>query len=144
MREGQLGAAFGNARQDVALLFRIAGQLDRGAAQHDGGQVRLQYQMPPEGLHQQHHVHGAAAEAAELLGEGQAEQAELGILPPERGAPTLRRLQEGLALFEGVLVAQQPIDAIGQQALVVGQIKVHYSPNTALFKMFFWISLVPP
>ena len=35
-------------------------------------------------------------------------------------------------------------DALDQQALVVGRIEVHYSPNTALVRMFFWISLVPP
>ena len=144
MREGELHRAGGDLRQDLALLRIAAGQAERGGAQHDRRQIRLQHQVPAEGLHQQHDVDRAAAEAAMLLGDRQAEQAELGIALPECLAPARWRLQQRLALLEAVFGRQQPGDAVAQQALVVGEIEVHYSPSTALFRMFFWISLVPP
>ena len=100
--------------------------------------------MAAEGLHQQHDVDRAAAKAAVVLLDRQAEQAELGIARPERLAPAAGVAQQRAALLEAVLVGQQPGDAVGQQALVVGKVEVHYSPSTALFRMFFWISLVPP
>ena len=87
---------------------------------------------------------GAAAEPAVLLGERQAEQPQLGELRPQRRAPARRLLQVALAGLEAVVVGHQPGDAVGQQALVVGEIEIHYSLSTALVRMFFWISLVPP
>ena len=72
------------------MLRVAAGEPQRGAGQHDGRQIRLQREHPAERLHDQHHLDGAAAEPAMFLGEGQAEQAELGVLRPQRAAPALR------------------------------------------------------
>src|SRR5262249_11833040 len=98
----------------------------------------------PERLHDQHDIDATAAEPAMRLGERQAEQAKLGILRPERAAPAIRFLQVSLARIEIVAVAEQLFDAFQQQPLVLAQFEIHQSPNTALLRIFFWISLVPP
>src|SRR5919205_1551788 len=106
--------------------------------------MRLKCQHAPEPLHDQHRLDTAAAKSAMFLGKGQAEQAELGILRPQRAAPSLRLGEISLALLEGVGVGEQPVDALAQQPLLFGQIKVHYSPSTPFDTMFFMISFVPP
>ena len=96
---------------------------------------------------------GAAAEAAMALGERQAEQAELGILRPQLAAPALGLCRIGLALLEVVAVADQPVDAVLEQPLLVAQIEIHrssppgnalQSPRIALAMMLRWISFEPP
>ena len=144
VREGQLQAALGDRRQDRLLLVRRTRDVQCGSGQHDGGEIRLQHQHAAECLHHQHDFLGAAAEAAVFLGERQAEQAEFGELRPDRGGIALGQRHVALALRETVRVAQHARDALDQQPLVVGWFEVHYSPNTALVRMFFWISLVPP
>ena len=125
VRERQLHAAIGDRRQHARLLRLAAAQPHRGAAQHHRRQVRLQDQRAAERLHHQHDLDRAAAEPAVLLGERQAEQAQLGVLRPQRGAPAVRLLVVVLALIERVAVGHQPIDAVLQQALFVGEGEVH-------------------
>ena len=144
MREGQLAAAVGDRRQDRRLLRRAAGQADRGPAQHHRRQIGLQRQRAAEFLHHQHQLDRPAAEAAVLLGERHAEQAEFGVLRPHVRAPARGLFQEPLARLEAVAIRHQPRDAVRQQALVVGEIEIHQSLSTALERMFFCISLVPP
>ena len=73
-----------------------------------------------------------------------AQYAELGLL----GLPFAEEHggfgQVFLALLEAVLVGDQAIDAFLQQALFVGQVEIHQSLSTALERIFFCISLVPP
>ncbi len=87
---------------------------------------------------------GAAAEAAVFLGERQPKQAEFGELRPHLRRVALRQRQIRLALRETVVIREQPRDTFDQQPLIVRRIEVHYSPSTALVRMFFWISFVPP
>ena len=125
VRERELHAAVGDRRQHARLLRIAAAETHRGAAQHHGRQIRLQDQRAAERLHHQHDLDRAAAEPAVLLGERQAEQAEFGVLRPQRGAPAARLLEVVLALIERVAVGHQPIDAVLQQALFVGEGEVH-------------------
>ena len=186
MRERELHAAVGDRRQHARLL-RIAGtEAHRGAAEHHGRQIRLQDQRAAERLHHQHDLDRAAAEPTVFLGERQTEQPKFGVLRPQRGAPAARLLEMVLALIERIAVGHQPIDAVLQQALFIGEGEVHLafpvpfltswpglsrpsvaascldsmagtgpamtaglgggrqSRSTALVRMFFWISLVPP
>src|SRR4029453_50065 len=73
----------------------------------------------------------AAANPAMLLGEGQAQQAELGILRPQTPAPAPRFGEVALALLEGVGVGEQPADAARPQPLLLPQIKVRVPLDAA-------------
>ena len=53
-----------------------------------------------------------------LLGEGQPEYAELGLLGLLRIAPPV---------LEGIAVGDEPVDALLQEPLFVGEIEVHLS-----------------
>jgi hypothetical protein len=55
---------------------------------------RLEQQAPSDQFHHQHDVDGVAAEAAELLREGQRQQTELGVLAPGLGGESQRRAGE--------------------------------------------------
>ena len=94
------------------LLRLAAGQPQRGAAQHDRRQIRLQRQHAAERLHHQHDLDRAAAEPAILLGERQAQQAQLGVLRPQRAAPAFGLGEIVLRCSKRVVVGQQPIDAV--------------------------------
>ena len=125
VRERELHAAVGDRRQHARLLRLAAAETHRGAAQHDGRQIRLQDQRAAERLHHQHDLDRAAAEPAVFLGERQTEQPEFGVLRPQRGAPAARFLEVVLALIERVAIGHQPIDAVLQQALFIGECEVH-------------------
>jgi hypothetical protein len=60
-----------------------------------------------------------------FLGEGQPEQAQLGILRPKRAAPALWLGEIRLAFLEGVMVGKQPIDAVLQQPLFFAEIEIN-------------------
>ena len=125
MRERQLQLALRDLRQQRLLLRGVAGAPQQSAAQDDGGEVRLQHQAAAERLHHDHRLDRPAAEAAMRFGERQAEQAEFGVLLPDGAAPAVRLGHVLLALLELVLVGDQPIDAVLQQALFVGEVEVH-------------------
>ena len=108
------------------------------------GEVGLDHKRAAERLHHHHHVNGATAEAAVILAKGQAEQPEFGIFLPHLLGETLGRLDVTAARIEGVAVGQKAADAVVQQPLVFGEFEIHQSLRIALFRMFFWISLVPP
>ena len=55
-----------------------------GRPQHDGGEIGLDHERAAERLHDDHGLDRAAAETAVGFGEGQAEQAEIGELRPDR------------------------------------------------------------
>ncbi len=72
----------------VADFCRVGGGgVDGGAGEDDGGEVGFEGEDAAEFLHDQHDFDGAAAEAAVLFGEGQAEQAEFGVAGPHGFAP---------------------------------------------------------
>src|SRR5262245_29296626 len=95
------------------------------AADHDGGEIRLQHQRLAERLHHDHGLDRAGAEAAIGLCEGQAQQALLGELAPDGLAPAALLLLVLLARIEIVGVGQQTVDAFLEKALLLGQIKIH-------------------
>ena len=63
-----------------------------------------------------------------LLGEGQPEKAELGVLPPQRAAEALGLLRVAPPVLESIAVGDEPIDALLQEPLFVGEIEVPLSP----------------
>ncbi len=119
MREGEDELALGDARHQGGLLSLAAGEAQRGPGQDDRRQIGLEHQGAAERLHHQHHFDAAAAEPAMRFGKGQAEEAQLGILRPQGAAPALGLGEIGLALVEGVVVGQQPVDAVAQTGAVL-------------------------
>ena len=79
-----------------------------------------------------------------FLGKGKAEQTEFGVAGPHGLAPAAFAGEIGLAGFEAVVIREQTAHGVLEQALFVGEIEIHQSLRTALVRMFFWISLVPP
>ena len=126
MRERELHAAVGDGGQHARSLRLAGAETHRGAAQYDRRQIRLQDQRAAERLHHQHHLDSAAAEPAIFLGERQPEQPEFGVLRPKRGAPAAWFFEVVLALIERVAIGHQPIDAVLQQALFIGECEVHF------------------
>ena len=123
-RQGQL--ALDDSRHQLLQQRGVAGVAQRAAAQHDRRQVGLDRQRAAERLGEDHGLGQALPEPAVLLGERHAEQAELGVLPPQRGAVALRLLHVALALGEiAVGVGKQPLDAVLELALLVVEIEIH-------------------
>ena len=142
--EGELDLPGRDGGQDHRFLAFRPGQFHGGRAEYDRGEEGFERHHAAEFLHHQHHIDGAAAEAAVFFVDRQAEQAEFGILVPQLAAPAMGLGHVGAALREAVIVRQEARNAVFQQALVFREFKIHYSPNTALVRIFFWISLVPP
>lgn len=122
-RQQCLAAA--DARQEIAHLLRAARAPHQAAAEDDGGKVRLQHEAASERLHDDHRLDRPAAEAALRLVERQSEQAQFGILRPERPALAIGFAGIVAALVEAVAVGDQPFDGVAQQALVIAEIEVH-------------------
>src|SRR5438445_6006922 len=95
------------------------------AADHDGGEIRLQHQRLAERFHHDHGFDRAGAKAAIGLRKGQTQQALLGELAPDGLAPAALLLLVLLARIEIVGVGQQTVDAFLEKALLLGQIKIH-------------------
>ena len=125
MREGEQPVAFGDLRQQRGLLRIAAGEAQGGSAEHDRREIGLQRQGAAERLHHQHDLDAAAAKPAVALGKRQPEQSLLGVARPQRAAPPLRFGQVAAAFLEGVIVREQPIDAVAQQPLFVAEIEIH-------------------
>src|SRR5438477_3780275 len=107
------------------------------AAEHHGRKIWLQHQRPAERFHDDAGFDGAGAETAVGLGEGQAEQALLRELLPDRVAPAFLGGAVLLALLEIVGVAQQPVDAILEKPLLLGQIEIHFYSSLKQFSSSF-------
>ena len=87
LREGKGLAAVDDAGDVRGLLFGRAAMAQEAAAEHHGGQIRLQHQRLAQRFHHDHGFDAAGAEAAIVFGERQAEQALLGELAPDALAP---------------------------------------------------------
>src|SRR5437867_1898678 len=96
------------------------------AADHDGGEIRLQHQRLAERFHHDHGFDRAGAKAAIGLRKGQTQQALLGELAPDGLAPAALLLLVLLARIEIVGVGQETVDAFLEKALLLGQIKIHF------------------
>ncbi len=132
LRERKGLAAVDDAGNVRGLLLGRTAMAQEAAADHDGGEIRLQHQRLAERLHHDHGFDRAGAEAAIGLRERQAEQALLGELAPDGLAPAALLLLVLLARIEIVGVGQQTVDAFLEKALLLGQIKIHvlYSLRT--------------
>ena len=149
VREGQPQLALDRARAGCASAAPPTRRARRAAAPSPTvAAVGLDDQRLAERLHHQHHVDRAAAEAAVLLGERQAEQAHLGeALPtPSRCSPsaeaTILR-----ARVEVVVLAREALDRRRRAAAVLrcsrSSCALLYSPSVTLAMMLRWISLEP-
>ena len=142
LREGKGLAAVDDAGNVRRLLLGRTAAAQEAAADHDGGEIRLQHQRLAQRLHHDHGLDRAGAEAAVVFRERQAEQALLGELAPDRLAPAALLRRVFLARVEVVGVVQQPVDAILEKPLLLGQIKIHvlYFPSTIDMAMSCLIS----
>src|SRR6185369_4407117 len=95
------------------------------AADHDGGEIRLQHQRLAERFHHNHGLDRAGAKAAVGFRKRQAQQALLGELAPDGLAPAALFFLVLLARIEIVGVGQETVDAFLEKALLLGQIKIH-------------------
>ena len=121
VRERQPGGAVNHAADQ-----RVPAAAQEAAAENDAGQIWLQHQPAPERFHHDHGLDRAAAAAALGLGKRQTEQAEFGEGGPQRGTEPVRLARDGGAVGEvAVMVGNQALDAVLQQALLVGEIEVH-------------------
>ena len=129
-REGL--AAVDDARDMRGLLLGRTAASQEAAADHHGGQIRLQQQRLAQRLHHDHGLDRAGAEAAVVFRERQAEQPLFGELAPDRLAPAALLRAVFLARIEVVGVVQEPVDAFLEKPLLLGQIKIHviYFPLT--------------
>ena len=84
LRKGEQQVTRGDARNQLSPQLRRCSAAQQPAAEHHGGEIRLQHQRAAERLHHDHGLDRAAAEPAIVFGEGQPEQAELGVLRPHR------------------------------------------------------------
>ena len=107
------------------LLLGGCAVTQEAAADHHRGQVRLEHQRAAERFHHDRGFHRARAEAAVVFRERQAEQALLRELAPDLAAPAVLFCGVLLALLEVIRVSQQPVDAVFQEALLLGEIKIH-------------------
>ena len=121
----------GVARDDLADQLVGAGRLavlEEAAADHHGGQVGLHHQGLTQLLHDDHVVGGPAAQAALVLGERGAQDAEfVGEGLPDLRPPAGLGLQRRAALVEAVVVGQVAGDGVAQHRLFFGEAEVHRS-----------------
>src|SRR5438132_1483580 len=125
--KGKGQAAVGNLWNEIGALLAAAAVPEKPAAQHYGGEERLQCQGASEDLHRDHRLDGTAGRAAILLRKREPQQPELGILRPQLAAPALRGLPITFPLLERVAVAEQAIEAPLDLPLLLAQIKIHFS-----------------
>ena len=130
VREGKRELAGGDPRDELGALRLARAMAQEAAAEDHGGEIGLERERAAERLHDDHGLDRAAAEAAMLLGEGQPEQAELGVLRPQRAAEALGLLRVAPPVLEAVAVGDEPLDALLQEPLFVGEIEIHLSPFT--------------
>jgi hypothetical protein len=97
MRERQQSAAVDHGRQDRAALFGRPQGGDEAAAQHHGGEIGLDDEVPAERLHQDRELDRAAAAAAVLRCErwpsqpSRANSAQISRLQPASLSAVLRK-----------------------------------------------------
>ncbi len=90
----QRGLALDHGGQELLDLLGGPELRDQAARQHHRGDVGLGHQAAPELLEDQRHVDEAAAEAALLLGEGDAQPAVLAHALPGVGLPAALALPQ--------------------------------------------------
>src|SRR5215475_9854414 len=98
----------------------------RAAGEYDGGKIGFNGKRAPERLGDDHGLGEALAQAAMLLGKGHRQQAEVGVLLPQRSAVALGLLHVGEALVEIAIVGgKQSLEAVFELPLLVVEIEIH-------------------
>ncbi len=123
--EGEHQFAAGDGGQQGLLLRGAAGITNQASAEHDAGQVGFERQAATEHFHHQHAVDGVAIETAEVLGEGQGEDAEFGEGGPGGAIEAVRRLGHGAAVFEAVVAGIEAAQGVLQGDLFFRVVEVH-------------------
>src|SRR5262249_25410002 len=93
-------------------------------------EIGLERERAAERLGDDHGLDRPAAGAAVRFVERQAEQAEVGVLFPQRAAEAARLLHVRLALLEIVAVGEQALDAFLEQPLLLAELEVHRPPHS--------------
>ena len=109
------------------LLLGGSAVTQETATDHHCGQVGFEDQRTAERFHHDRGFHRARAEAAVVFRERQTQQALLCQLAPDLTAPAVLLCGILLALLKVIRVSQQPVDAVFQEALLLGQIKIHFT-----------------
>ena len=124
-------------------------------AQHHGREVGAGIRGAAHLVEHQGQLHQAQPRAALLLGEGQAEPAELGHLVPELLAVAALVVHHRAHVGRGALLVQGRAHRVAQQDLILAEREVHRWPPTRSARAslgsprmrspmtFFWISEEP-
>ena len=102
MREREQERAVGNPRQHGLLLCLAAAGRDQARADHDGRQIGLGNKAAAKCFHQDAGLDGAAAKPAMGFVDRQRQPAEIGELPPNRGAEAERFVRHAATMIGGV------------------------------------------
>ena len=116
---GPVGGAVEDGGHDRAVDHAV----DQAGGE-GGGHERAGHQPGAEGLVHEHGLDGAEADAALLLGEGDAEGAELGQLGPRRPVEATG-LAEGAHGVDVEAISSEAGDHLLEGLLVVGEGEVH-------------------
>ena len=125
MGKGEAAAAVDHRRQHSPALGRRSQAGDEAAAQHDGREIGLDHEVPAERLHQDGELDRAAAAAAVLQSERQAEPAERGELVPDLAAPAGFAVGDFLKGAVVVALGQEFLGAAAQDRVLGIVSKVH-------------------
>ena len=145
----------GDGGEPPVLLRRAARELDAEAAQDHGGEEGPRVCRAAHLLEHDGELDQRKAGSALLLGEGEAEPAELGHLAPQRLAVAARVVEHGAHMLGLALLVERGAHGIPQEDLVVGEGEVHALPPPRSARVsfgrprmrspitFFWISEDP-
>ena len=127
------GLAGGDARQVVLLGRVVAAVEQRVGGEHDGREVGRAQQRPAHLLEHDAELDVAVARAAELLGDGEALQAELlAHLRPDGGVVAVLGLHQATDLGLGRLLLEERPDGLAQLFLLLAEGEVHARPQSCL------------
>ena len=125
-RHGGDGGPVGDAGQVLLLGRVVAGDQQQVGGQGHAREVGGAQQGPTHLLEHHDQLHVRVAGAAELLGDGQALQAQLfGHLRPDRRVVALGGLHQPAYLGLGGLVLQEAADRPAQLFLLFAEGKIH-------------------
>src|SRR5690606_21419316 len=88
-------------------------------------QIGLDDEVTTELFHDDHGFDGTAAKTALLFGERGREKAKFRELRPDFRTPAISRLRHLAARLEVIFVAEQALNGVAKQGLLLGERKIH-------------------